>query len=178
MSAVAARCPFGLPAAVEVLPYDGEGRPFPTLYYLTCPTAVAAVARLESAGGVERLQGLVETDEAARAALGQAVDATQARRRQLLAEHPAPAVDGGASLATGVGAVADASRIKCLHAHAAHGLAHPGYRLGAGILAEAGELWCGDRRCVAYAGVGDGGREVDDGGRDAPRGGAAEGGRS
>ena len=52
MSAVASRCPFGFPAVVEDLPYDGRGRPFPTLYYCTCPTLVAAVSRLESDGGV------------------------------------------------------------------------------------------------------------------------------
>ena len=51
---VAMRCPFGLPAVTEQLPYDHEGGPFPTTYYLTCPHLVAAVARLEAAGGVER----------------------------------------------------------------------------------------------------------------------------
>ncbi len=52
---IAARCPFGFPAVVEDLPYDGLGRPFPTLYYCTCPTLVAAVSRLESDGGVARV---------------------------------------------------------------------------------------------------------------------------
>ena len=52
MSRVVARCPFGFPAAVETLPYDAGGRPFPTLFYLTCPTLVAALSRLESDGHV------------------------------------------------------------------------------------------------------------------------------
>ncbi len=57
-----------------------------------------------------------------------------------------------ASLATGVGGVADPSRLKCLHAHAAHALARPAYRVGTEIIAAAGGLWCDDRRCAAYAG--------------------------
>ncbi|MBA2383067.1 MAG: DUF501 domain-containing protein, partial [Actinobacteria bacterium] len=51
---VAVRCPFGAPAVTEQAPYDEDGKPFPTTYYLTCPQLVAAVARLEAAGGVER----------------------------------------------------------------------------------------------------------------------------
>ena len=39
---VAARCPFGAPAATEQSPYDDAGDPFPTTYYLTCPYLVAA----------------------------------------------------------------------------------------------------------------------------------------
>ena len=48
------RCPHGSPAVTEQDPYDAEGQPFPTTYYLTCPPLVAALARLEAAGGVER----------------------------------------------------------------------------------------------------------------------------
>ena len=51
---VAVRCPFGLPAVTEQEPYDEDGSPFPTTYYLTCRHLVAAVSRLEAAGGVER----------------------------------------------------------------------------------------------------------------------------
>ena len=56
---VAARCPFGAPAVTEQEPYDADGAPFPTTYYLTCPHLVAAVSRLEAAGGVERWSAAV-----------------------------------------------------------------------------------------------------------------------
>ena len=45
---VAVRCPFGRPAITEQQPYDDDGEPFPTTYYLTCPHLVAAVSRLEA----------------------------------------------------------------------------------------------------------------------------------
>src|ERR1700761_789182 len=48
--AVAHRCPCGLPDVVETAPRLPDGNPFPTLYYLTCPRAAAAVSGLEAAG--------------------------------------------------------------------------------------------------------------------------------
>ena len=148
MSAVAVRCPFGFPAVVEDLPYDEAGRPFPTLYYATCPTLVAAVSRLESDGGVARWTArLTAEPELARSAADAAADAA-VRRTDLVRAHDLAAVDGGASLATGVGGVSDLLAVKCLHAHAAHALARPGYVLGEAIVAEVADPWCDDRRCA------------------------------
>jgi hypothetical protein len=159
MSAVVARCPYGFPATVEVLPAEASGRPFPTLYYLTCPTAVRAVSRLESSGGVERFQRGLDGDEELRASLEQAVRDTRERRVQLVRSYDLDPVDGGASIRTGIGGVTEVSRLKCLHAHAAHALAQPAYRLGAEVLAAAGDLWCDDRRCAAFVDA----RQGDDG---------------
>ena len=44
LRAVAHRCPCGLPDVVETAPRLPDGSPFPTLYYLTCPRAAAAVS--------------------------------------------------------------------------------------------------------------------------------------
>ena len=43
---VAVRCPFGRPAVTEQAPYDENGRPFPTQFYVTCPFLVAQISRL------------------------------------------------------------------------------------------------------------------------------------
>jgi len=149
MTAVAARCPYGFPAVVEDLPYDGRGRPFPTLYYCTCPALVAAVSRLESDGGVARWTTRVAVEpELARSAADAASDSA-IRRADLVRDHGLQMVDGGASLTTGVGGVADLLTVKCLHAHVAHALARPGYALGEAMLAEVVDPWCDDRRCAA-----------------------------
>src|SRR5258708_16752648 len=50
---VAHRCPCGLPDVVQTAPRLPDGTPFPTLYYLTCPRAVAA-AGPPQAGGLLR----------------------------------------------------------------------------------------------------------------------------
>ena len=166
MSAVALRCPFGYPAVVEDLPYDGVGRPFPTLYYCTCPTLVAAVARLESAGRVASwTTRLAECPGLARSAARAAADEAE-RRVDLVHEHGLTMLDGGASLSTGVGGVSDLLAVKCLHAHAAHALALPGYALGDAVLAELEDPWCDDRRCAAFLPglltAGEAGRQDDD----------------
>ena len=54
VAGVAVRCPYGRPAVAEQHRYLEDGQPFPTLYYLTCPSAVARISALEDAGGVDR----------------------------------------------------------------------------------------------------------------------------
>ncbi len=144
---VAARCPFGAPAVTEQEPYDGAGEPFPTTYYLTCPHLVAAVARLEAAGGVERWSAELARDAELAADHERATDEQRALRRALAAGREGQ--DGGASLGLGIGGSRNPTQLKCLHAHAAYALARPGYRLGERVLAEVDPLWPSGRCCTA-----------------------------
>ena len=93
---VAARCPFGAPAVTEQVPYAPGGEPFPTMYYLTCRHLVAAVSRLEAAGGVERWSALLAGDAALPASL-EAATAEQASLR-LASAAGQTGNDGGSSL--------------------------------------------------------------------------------
>ena len=136
---VARRCPFDRPAVTEQAPYDLAGEPFPTTYYLTCPHLVAAVARLEAAGGVERWSEAVARDPELRASLERASDEQRALRRDLAAGESGR--DGGASLELGIGGSRNPAQLKCLHAHVAYALARPGYELGERILAEVEPRW-------------------------------------
>jgi hypothetical protein len=123
---VAARCPFGRPAVTEQAPFDEQGRPFPTQYYVTCPHLVAAISRLEAAGGVERWSAAAREDPELAASLA----AAQAEQRRLRPE-----------LDAGIGGSTREGSLKCLHAHAAFALARPGYELGERIVAELPALW-------------------------------------
>jgi hypothetical protein len=123
----------------EQAPYDVHGEPFPTTYYLTCPHLVAAIARVEAAGGVARWTAAVERDPELAADLEQANAEQREVRRQLAGGRIG--ADGGTSLELGIGGAGRGSGLKCLHAHAAYALARPGYELGECILAELGELW-------------------------------------
>jgi hypothetical protein len=151
MSAVPARCPHGFPAVAECLPADEGGRPFPTLFYCTCPTLVATIAALESAGGVRVWTRRVAGSAALGASLGAAADEQRRRRADLVRVHGLTPLDGAASLDGGVGGVADPLSVKCLHAHVAHALARPGYEFGEAILGELERPWCDDRRCAVWA---------------------------
>jgi len=145
---VVRRCPFGRPAVTEQSPYDGAGEPFPTTYYLTCPHAVAAVSRLEAAGGVERWSARVAGDPDLAASLRSATEQQRAIRKRLSAG--AAGRDGGASLELGIGGASRPERVKCLHAHVAFALARPGYLLGEQVLAELEPLW--PSRCCTPSG--------------------------
>jgi hypothetical protein len=106
---------------------DDSGEPFPTSYWLTCRQLVAAVSRLEAAGGVERWsREVAESPE-----LGASLEWAHAKQRALR-----PELDLGVG-----GARPGAGSLKCLHAHVAFALAQPGYELGEGILEELDPLW-------------------------------------
>jgi uncharacterized protein len=142
---VVVRCPFGHPAVTEQEPYDEHDDPFPTTYYLTCPQLVAAVSRVEAAGGVERWSQAVADDPLLAASRAGADDEQRALRRSLAAGRVGR--DAGASLELGIGGAGRHGSLKCLHAHAAYALAEPGYALGDRILAEVEPLWPPDRCC-------------------------------
>jgi hypothetical protein len=125
---VVVRCPFGRPAVTEQSPYDDSGEPFPTMFWLTCPYLVAAVSRLEAAGGVERwTRAAAEEDPE----LGASLERAHAEQRELR-----PELDLGVG-----GARPGAAGLKCLHAHVAFALARPGYTLGERILDELEPPW-------------------------------------
>ena len=124
---VVVRCPFGQPAVSEQAPFDDTGEPFPTTYWLTCPHLVAAVSRLEAAGGVETWSRAAVEDDDLRRSLEQA----QEEQRRLRPEF---------DLGIG-GSRRDAGSLKCLHAHVAFALARPVYELGKRVLDELDPLW-------------------------------------
>src|SRR3954466_1766476 len=112
---VAVRCPFGRPAVTEQAAYDDDGRPLPTQYYVTCRFLVAATARLEAAGGVERWSEPARSDPV----LALSLETSEAEQRAARPE-----------LDAGIGGSTRGGSLKCLHAHAAFALARPGYELG------------------------------------------------
>jgi uncharacterized protein len=103
---VVCRCTGGHPLVIRNAPLDANGDPFPTTFWLTCPIAVKAVARLESEGWIARLNERAGDDAAFGAALEAAHDAYAVERARDLSA--AREWGGVAGTRTGV---------KCLHAH-------------------------------------------------------------
>ena len=133
MRAVAHRCPCGLPDVVETSPRLPDGTPFPTLYYLTCPRAGAAVGRLEASGVMRQMADRLRSDPALAAGYRAAHDAYLDRRGQL----------GDVPEIAGISAGGMPTRVKCLHALLAQSLAAgPGVNpLGDEVSAAVGEWW-------------------------------------
>ena len=109
---VVVRCTGGHPLVIRNAPRDAAGAPFPTTYWLTCPEAGKAVARLEAGGAIARFNEQERSDPAFAQAL--------------LAAHRSYAEDRAADLPEALedGGVGGTRRgVKCLHAHYAFHLA-------------------------------------------------------
>jgi hypothetical protein len=130
---VAHRCPCGNPDVVATSPRLADGSPFPTFYYLTCPRAASQIGTLEASGLMARLaQQLNENPELMaryeRAHRAYLTDRAHHGELREIAETSA----GGMP-----------TRVKCLHALAAHALAAgPGVNpIGDNTLELLGEWW-------------------------------------
>jgi exopolyphosphatase/guanosine-5'-triphosphate,3'-diphosphate pyrophosphatase len=109
---VVARCTARHPIVIRNAPRDTSGAPFPTTYWLTCPEAVRAVARMEAAGWISRLNDREATD----ASFADALRATHRAYAEDRAHDLPEALQDG-----GVGGTRRG--VKCLHAHYAYHLA-------------------------------------------------------
>lgn len=111
--AVAHRCPCGNPDVIETSPRLPDGTPFPTLYYLTCPKAAAAIGTLESSGLMREMTERLAADADLAAAYQAAHESYLARREQI----------GHVDEIDGISAGGMPNRVKCLHVLVGHALA-------------------------------------------------------
>jgi len=110
---IAARCACGNPTVVATEPRLPDGTPFPTFYYLTHPGATAAMSALEATHVMRELNDELAEDEGLAAAYAAAHAAYLSDR----------AVHGDVPEIAGISAGGMPTRVKCLHAVAAHALA-------------------------------------------------------
>jgi uncharacterized protein len=135
--AVAHRCPCGLPDVVETAPRLPDGAPFPTLFYLTCPRAAAAVGRLEASGLMRQMTERIASDPALQQVCLAAHRDYLARRDEAARVAGVEPLPAGTPTAGGM-----PGRVKCLHALAAHELAVPGVNpLGREAVQAAAPWW-------------------------------------
>lgn len=118
--AVSVRCRHGVPMVIRTSPRLADGRPFPTLFWLTCPARYRSVARLETNGLIAKLQARVGEEPTLAAELARAAAAYRGDRDRARADLPNCFVGGAA----------DPLAVKCLHAHYAHYLATGGNPIG------------------------------------------------
>lgn len=110
---IAARCVCGNPTVVATEPRLPDGTPFPTFYYLTHPAATAAMSALEATHVMRELGDLLAVDADVAAAY-------RAAHASYLADRSAY---GEVDEIDGISAGGMPTRVKCLHAVAAHALA-------------------------------------------------------
>ena len=125
---VVKRCSEGFPEVILTAPRveeDGLLKPFPTIFYLTCPLYVERVSFLESKGIIEVLQARVNQDQEFKEQLIRA-HRDYIHCREKLIDTMQLTDDQRALLNKlkdrGIAGIKDFSGIKCLHAHLAHQL--------------------------------------------------------
>jgi uncharacterized protein len=151
--AVAHRCRCGLPDVVLTAPRLPDGSPFPTLYYLTCPRATAAVSRLEAAGLMRDMTRRLAADPGLQERYLAAHRDYLARRTEAARLAGVDPLPEGSPSAGGM-----PSRVKCLHALVAQELAVPGLNpFGAEAARAAGEWWQAGPCADATGGAGEAG---------------------
>ena len=130
---IAARCACGNPCVVMTQPRLPDGTPFPTVYYLSCPKAAAAIGTLEANGVMAEMQQRLSEEPELAAAYQRAHEAYLADRAAL----------GHVDEIDGISAGGMPNRVKCLHVLAGHALAAgPGVNpLGDEVLERIGQWW-------------------------------------
>jgi hypothetical protein len=152
---VEVRCSHGFPQVIRVFPLL-DRRPFPTLFWLTCPHLCREVARLEAGGWIHELETRLAQDVRLRERLFAAHRGYIDERRRLLDE--ATSEDVGLIgiraredwRARGIGGIADWNRLKCLHLHVAHSLAR-GNPIGEVVLDTLASVECSSQNGVCSA---------------------------
>jgi len=126
---VVTRCGYGFPRVVESFPLK-KGKPFPTLFYLTCPHLHREVSRLEEVGLISAWEKDLDRDEQARN------HAFYARLRQerLDFHHGAGNGEFHPAFQKGIGGISDPGHLKCLHLHVATHIAGIEESIGKRIL--------------------------------------------
>ncbi len=110
---IAARCACGNPTVVATEPRLPDGTPFPTFYYLTHPGATAAMSALEATQVMRELNDELTED-------AELAEQYAAAHEAYLSDR---AVHGEVTEIEGISAGGMPTRVKCLHALAAHSLA-------------------------------------------------------
>ena len=136
---VVSTCHLGLPVTVQTPPILEDGTPFPTRYWLTCPLAVKRVSRVESAGGVKRMDARAGRDD-------RFADRLQSAHLRYEAERDADLPPGARHRPTG-GVAGSRKGVKCLHAHYADHRAGNDNPVGEWVAPRVEPLYC-EAPCV------------------------------
>lgn len=116
-------CPAGHPQVIRVYPLAG-GKPFPTLFWLSCPSLVQQISHLEYQGWIERIERYILEDPKFRARYHQDHRAYIEERWKELTERDRHWIKEqgleSVFLRRGIGGLKDWDKVKCLHMHYAH----------------------------------------------------------
>ena len=124
--AIETRCPAGHPQVIRVHPLVDE-KPFPTLFWLSCPALIAQISRIEHQGYIQKLETILSEDSELLAAYHQNHQKYIEERWSHLSEEEIELLESKNYTEVlrdyGIGGIRDWNTIKCLHLQYAQHLA-------------------------------------------------------
>jgi len=116
---VVKKCSWGYPQCIKSSLIT-NGKPFPTLFWLTCPLLLKEVSKLEEKGMIKNLETKLKNDEDFIKAYLKAHEATKAMKMQILTSLSLTEWQRDAIIGRGIGGIKDLKHVKCLHLHLAN----------------------------------------------------------
>jgi hypothetical protein len=153
------RCIYGYPQVIKSFPLK-DGKPFPTLYWLTCPYLVEEVSKLEAQQKITEIEKIIQNDPVLRQQMIHAHKEEIKKRMKLLGEKINSLSENMIKKLkeTGIGGIEDFSTIKCLHLHYASYLVGENNPTGEIVDRYIAKKCCDDSRCEKWVGCGAKGR--------------------
>lgn len=125
---VVARCPTGHPLVVRVASVVA-GKPFPTVYWLTCKSVCKQVDAIEASGEIKRLEKDVQDSKELADILKEDHMQYKSLRKEFLSDRDVEYLKENGMyedlISVGIGGVRKSERIRCLHMMLAYHYARP-----------------------------------------------------
>lgn len=118
MTEVVKRCSYGYPQVIKSYPLK-DGKPFPTLFWLTCPYLFSEISKIEETGGVRDFELKIESENEFRMKYIKAHESEIEERIKILGNE----IDNLKKNISerlkkvGIGGISDFTKVKCLHLH-------------------------------------------------------------
>jgi len=146
------RCSSGFPSIIESFPLK-EGKPFPTLYYLTCPYLRREISKLEEKGLISEFSSVMKKPEYSLCEKAYREIRKERLERNLVSEDFSERFSE--SFEKGIGGIEEGNRsLKCLHLHYATfeaGLNDPAGRMVSDCLSKNSiSSECFEMECIDY----------------------------
>ncbi|MGC9212724.1 MAG: DUF501 domain-containing protein [Athalassotoga sp.] len=139
VSEIVKRCSFGFPTVIRSFPVL-DGKPFPTLYWLTCPFMRSEISKIESNGGIKKYEEMLSKSKELLDLQIKAHLEANKRIRSIAGDGMKDLFKGG------MGGIKDFRHVKCLHMHVAYHLGGIENPVGKGVLSEI-KMECKDGIC-------------------------------
>ena len=139
-------CRYGFPQVIKNLPVV-DGKPFPTMFWLTCPYLVKKVSRLEEAGMITYFENKLKYNHRFR---NRYLKAHQFERmlRKVEISPNLPVPIKKKLLSAGIGGIENPLGVKCLHLHLADFLGGVPNPIGGEVFKKVLPLECKNNYCL------------------------------